>query len=368
MSVNELITLHIDITTPTWFGAGPRIGKIIVPNLLAMKNHQTLFNYSSQKAGQTWSHQQIEIPMFASRSGEYFIPSTPVYVQVSLPSGNRVNTTLMTPAFHFSAMSPSPHITSQSVWIAAPDVRLQQAWQFSNEPLQTGDSLIRTVQLEAEDSLSVLLPNLTDRTLNDSFQTYISPSQFNDTNQRGTRTASRSEKTTYIVQQGGKTVIPDLRILWWDTDDHILKELTLAGRTLEVRHTPISWLRQHSMTITLSTLILLVFCYIIFRLRYGLHVHSGNKYLSLFTSAYRGDWPQCRTLLYRRLYEATGHTAFRHNPGSSRLQQDTALIMSDNPNKSAVFRLWLALRRKQKHKGYQYRVLTRLAPSKKQQK
>ncbi|GGO78946.1 hypothetical protein GCM10011348_12030 [Marinobacterium nitratireducens] len=361
VAVNELITLHIDVATTSWFSAGARIGKIDNPQLVAVQNSPNVYNYSDRTDGQSWSHQRVEIPLFAPGSGQYSIAPLPVTVQVTVAPGDNRTITLATPGIDFSAVLPSPRISTQSLWVAAPELEFSQDWEQSRETLEAGDSISRTLRLEAEGTLAMLLPNAASPVLNDAYRLYVAPSRFEDRNTRGTREATRTERETYILQQGGDIVFPDIELLWWDTDDNRLKVLSLEGKSLSVRHTLDSWLRQHWTALVALGAAGLALVLLGVRARTCLQSRRRSDSLSLLLARWRRDWPRCRALLYRRLHRNSGLNSFQQHPEAEHLRPDVIGLMSGQPQKAGVLRLWRRLKPGNRRQTYRYRALPELA-------
>ncbi|WP_241462283.1 hypothetical protein [Aeromonas finlandensis] len=76
-------------------------------------------------------------------------------------------------------------------------------------------------------------------------QAYPAQARLNDTQERGEYLSTREDQITYIVQRGGELTLPALELAWWNSQTGQLETLTLPGQTLQVRHTPASWLATY---------------------------------------------------------------------------------------------------------------------------
>ncbi|MGB7997762.1 MAG: hypothetical protein WCF45_16725 [Photobacterium halotolerans] len=356
VAVNEMVTLHIDLATSTWFTAGTRIGKITDPGLMTSQRSLKAVNYTEQQQGTTWSHQSWEIPVFVTQSGQYVIQPIPVTVEVSLSPGQNKAATLMTPELRFSASLPSPALTGQRPWFAASGASLEQTWQQSADTLRAGDSITRRITLKGESTLAAMLPNPSQPLFDDAYQTYVSPSDLQDSYNRGMYSASRTEQETYVLQAGGEIGFPPIEVQWWDSQNQQLNTLTLEGKTFAVKHTLQSWLKYYAPWL-IAVLVLFALALLAFQLakRYFASRPLPSRYL-LWRAARRKDWPQCRQLIYQRLYEKTHLTALADFAQDEKWAADSQRLMSEQIDSRLVRSVWRQITHRAKAQS-QYQVL-----------
>ncbi|KAJ8738494.1 BatD family protein [Aeromonas veronii] len=112
--------------------------------------------------------------------------------------------------------------------------------------LRVGDAITRTVTASGQDTLSVLIPPLIIFRLQAMAGTGLSDASPTERYPGGREYLStREDQTTYIVQRGGELTLPALELAWWNSQTGQLQTLTLPGQTLQVRHTPASWLAAY---------------------------------------------------------------------------------------------------------------------------
>ncbi len=191
-SVNQQVILHIDVGTTRWFGAGTRIGHIDVPNLMVEQRSMLATNYAERKGGQTWSRQRWEITLYPQVSGNYQIPPIAVTVTVAAADGKRIEKKLYTTPLSFITQLPTSELTADMAWLASSQVTATQEWAVSNEPLHVGDTVTRTVIVDAQNTLSILIPNILVSSDSEVvsqagvYQSYLAPPELTDTQNRGT--------------------------------------------------------------------------------------------------------------------------------------------------------------------------------------
>ncbi|GEA52670.1 hypothetical protein VIN01S_34740 [Vibrio inusitatus NBRC 102082] len=308
-SINQQLTLYIEVSTPRWFTGGTRIGVIEIPHVIAKQRSQLAVNYAEKRKGATWSVQLWEVNLYPQHSGEFVVPPLAVQVQVSIDSGVNVKGNLYTEPLRFTASLPSGLLTEDTPWINSPKAAISQQWQQSNQELKAGDTITRTVIVQATDTLSVLLPPImsTD-SVNTStgYQLYSKPVRLSDTENRGQYQAQRIEEEVYVLQTGGELTFPDYAISWWDPNKAELRELRVEGQSFKVSHTFSSWVRYYK-----GNLLIILF---VFSAVLGVYCALKRYYERqpkpawwVFVQELRqGNEQRIRTCLYARLRTQSG--------------------------------------------------------------
>lgn len=353
--VNEPAVWHIVIGTPTWFTSGTQMPTLDLPNLVTTKRNLSATNLSNTFDGQTWTYQLWTIPIFITASGEYHIPPMQVKAYVS-ENGASKEVSLWTKDERFIVDLPTPELAKSHNWFAAPNASLSEEWTLSQDDLHVGDSISRTVTLSAENSLAVMLPKLSDNVLSDQYQSYISPSQPQDNDD----SASRIEKSVYILQKGGDVTFPAIDIKWWDTNTQSLKTLHVASKTFSVKHTLKSWLQYYLWHIVLFFLVIIVAVLLYNYLKHYYKTHPEPQWYAFYRAVWQHNWPLCRVLLYRRLYQLTGEVSFSQHHKSAQWQQCVNKVFSDQITSCNVIWLWCRLSKKSEKETQHYQVIPAL--------
>lgn len=349
-SVNEQVILYIEVATPRWFTGGTRIGSVEIPNVIAKQRNQLATNYTERKGGQTWSRQRWEITLYPQASGQFVIPPVAVGVQVSAPDGSKVVGTLYTQPIKFEASMPSGLLSDESAWFTATKVSVDQKWTTSNDELKVGDAITRTITINAQDSLSVLLPDLLSNDSTASYQAYPQPNRLDDKQTRGDYQSSRIEESVYVIQQGGNITLPALSFDWWDSETQQFKKLTIDGEVFHVKHTFSSFLKAYAGYITAImgfAIAALILCF------YGHRYYQSKPkpnwwvYRQLLRS---GDWSKIRLFLYKMLRRRDSQLEMSKAYEDTEWYQDSANVQSNRPDKAASQRLYQRLSRKNKRK------------------
>ncbi|MDR9829572.1 BatD family protein [Vibrio sp. FNV 38] len=357
VSVNEPIYLYIEVATSRWFTAGTQIGDIEVPNLIAPQRDLSATNFNRRKNGNSWSHQRWQIPVYAYKSGQYTIPPIDVAVQFNAPNGQDVNVQFATQPLHFTAQLPSAQLTGQRPSVVSSKASLVQSWGFSNDQhaLRVGDSITRKVELQAQNSLAMLLPTLLPSPLDNGAKNYDKPVVLDDHRVRTSYQAKRQEERTYIIQDGGALSLPPIDILWWNTKTQKIEHLSVPGTELQVRHTFTSWWKAYWIYVAALALAGVAFergC------RYWRHYWSNHPtplIISFLSAIKEQRWAQSRTLIYALLRRNTELVELKNLSSDRQWQRMSSQLQTDEKNSRAVaLYCWLQISNKYLRKAAQH--------------
>ncbi len=119
-------------------------------------------------------------------------------------------------------------------WLPASDLRISEEWSDQGAELQIGDSVSRIIKLIADGLPAESLPDNVMRS--DQTNLGVYPDKVSRNNQDiGKKLVGRAEqKYALIMSQAGYQDLPELTLKWWDIDEDIEKQATLAAKTLIV--------------------------------------------------------------------------------------------------------------------------------------
>ncbi|GEA62247.1 BatD family protein [Vibrio comitans] len=368
VSINEQLTLYIEVSTPRWFTGGTRIGAIEIPDVIAKQRSQLAVNYAEKRKGTTWSVQLWEVNLYPQKSGEFVIPPLAVQVQVSVESGVNVKGNLYTDPLRFTASLPSGLLTEETPWINSPQAQISQQWQQSNQDLKAGDTITRTITVQATDTLSVLLPPImasdSENTRN-RYQAYSKPVRLSDTQNRGQYRAQRVEEEVYVLQTGGELTFPGYVISWWDPNQRELRELQIEGQSFKVSHTFSSMLRYYKDNLLITLILFTVILGLYLGLKRYYKRQPKPAWWLFMQELLGGNEQRIRASLYARLRSESGYLQL-----SQLSQSDEWQILATQIQNEKIFFikgcfLWRKIAslaaQQNKQKPSHYRALPQLA-------
>lgn len=339
-SVNEQVILYIEVATPRWFTGGTRIGSVEIPNVIAKQRNQLATNYTERKGGQTWSRQRWEITLYPQASGQFVIPPVAVGVQVSAPDGSKVAGTLYTQPIKFEASMPSGLLSDESEWFTATKVSVDQKWTTSNDELKVGDAITRTITINAQDSLSVLLPDLLSNDSTASYQAYPQPNRLDDKQTRGDYQSSRIEESVYVIQQGGEFTLPEHKFQWWNSKSKALETVVIEGKTFKAKHTFKSFVRAYSGWLIGSAVTLFVLVIAALSIHRYYRSRPTPPWLVFRRMVKANRWGAARASLYKQLRSNTGGLEMSKASDTDIWQKRSQRLQEGQEDASLMNALW----------------------------
>ncbi len=122
-------------------------------------------------------------------------------------------------------------------WLPARALTLSEAWNPEPKAVTVGDSLTRSLMLRAEGLSSAQLPPLPIQDSAGLRRYPDQPQQRNEVNDKGL-IGSREESEALVPSQSGRITLPEVQVLWWNTELDRLESASLQARTLEVASNP----------------------------------------------------------------------------------------------------------------------------------
>ncbi|MFV0486437.1 MAG: BatD family protein [Vibrio fluvialis] len=341
-SVNEQIILTIDVATTRWFTGGTRIGRVDIPNVIAMQRNQLAVNIIEHDEENTWSHQRWEVTLYPQASGTFVIPPVAVGIQVSASDGQKISGTLYTPSLSFKATLPSG--LCGDTWFAATQVSVEQLWETSADELKVGDAITRKVSVSAQDSLSVLLPNVLKSDSTTEYQTYPQPHQLMDTQTRGDYQSTKIEENVYVAQRGGELTLPDRTFHWWNTKTHRVETVVLKGKTFEIKHTLRSFIRAYWGKLMIFLGGLASAAFMCFSAQRYFRTHPFPTLFVLYRLLKTGQWADVRRILYREWRLNTAELEMCRAETNGSWYEDALRLQQGEQNVSLVMAIWRRIR------------------------
>ncbi|MCW8345432.1 BatD family protein [Vibrio sp. ZSDZ65] len=339
-TVNEQIILSIEVATPRWFTGGTRISRIDVPNLIAKQRNPMAINSTERKNGITWSKQRWEVTLYPQTSGTFVIPPIAIQTQVSTQNVRSASRTLYTQPMTFEVRMPTGKLSEQQSWLSASDMTLTQQWETSNDELKAGDSITRTVTLNADDTLSILIPSLIPTDATHAYQVYRQPPRLSDSHERGAYKAQRTEQHTYVLQKGGNFTLPDIDVVWWNSSKKTLETVTLEGKTISVRHTLSSFVAQYQRWLAGMAVLLFMLIAGSVLLYRRVQQQGFSEGFNLLFALKNKNFSRLRLLTYRKLKMSQGKVALSTVSNNEHWQEQARQWQTGKESTSLLMQVW----------------------------
>ncbi|MDF1677756.1 MAG: BatD family protein [Legionellaceae bacterium] len=130
-------------------------------------------------------------------------------------------------------VSPIPSGFTQSTWLPAKAVSLNEHYDQTDKKMPEGSTLTRTITLKVVGLPAELLPPL-DITKHDHFKSYPERPSFNNTVEGDNVVGSATIKINYLLNHSGDITIPEETITWFNTETQQKATVSLPAKTLHV--------------------------------------------------------------------------------------------------------------------------------------
>ena len=260
----QQIKLNLEIATDRWFTGGTRIQIPEVPGLVILQTDSFASNSSEQRNGQSWVIQRWSLEIYPQREGNFSIPPINAQIKVSAESGDNVTGQVTGPALEFSVTRPDS-LARVEHWVAAPEFSVSQSFASALEGLTVGDAIEREIVFAGTEVMAMMLPSFKEEAIA-GLRAYPQPPTLDNSSNRGTIAATRTERVTYIIELEGEYQLPAQDYFWWDTGSGELqlrslptvKILVGAGSASEVDEGPSREINIQQLIVGFAGLLMLI--------------------------------------------------------------------------------------------------------------
>ncbi|MFP6656024.1 MAG: hypothetical protein VCB25_10390 [Myxococcota bacterium] len=230
--VGQQTRFFVEILTDTWFTKAPAYPELLLEGAIALLPEQLGSNFTERIDGETFAGQRRRYLIFPQRTGPLKIPSLQIRLGVSEDGRPGQPFTLQTPPLQLNVVLPAAAAGIKGL-VTTPRLRIEDVWNHSLEDLQVGDAVERRIQLNAQQALGMLLPDLEFRTPT-GIAAYADQPHVRDEINRGQYRGERIEAVTYVMQQSGEFTLPAIEVHWWNSVQQRLEIEKLEARTFVV--------------------------------------------------------------------------------------------------------------------------------------
>ncbi len=195
------------------------------------QNIRNQFNYQKRIGGKLYEVYEWTWAFYPQKSGQMTIPPQSFNGRIQYRGVLKLVQD-KTQSIELNVQPQPDTYPAQSAWLPAKDIRLTEDWQTSN-PIRVGDSITRTLTLQADGLLASQLP---DFQFKEQAHFHIYPDQphtNNQTTEKGMQ-SQKVEKVAIVPTEPGDILLPELTLHWWNTAKNALETITLPSKTLTV--------------------------------------------------------------------------------------------------------------------------------------
>ena len=231
--VGQAVSLSVEVIVPTWFTGAPKFPDLEVPNAVTL-NPEGAVNFVVQSGGKTFSAQGQRYLIYPQVKGKYTVPPAKVQVTYALPDGkSSAPAILASLPIQFEARMPAG-AEGAKYYLTTSNLRINQSLDRKLEGLKVGDSVTRTVDMTAEDTVGISLPPLKFEAP-EGIRLYPGTPKVSEKAERGKIEATRTETATYVLGKEGRYILPEITILWWNPQKKKMNKASLPAIELRVQ-------------------------------------------------------------------------------------------------------------------------------------
>ena len=228
--VGEQLLVQVDVLTDTWFTSGATLPDLKLPGARVQAPGGEAEHTTQVIDGQTFYGMRYAYRITPSVAQDFTVPALTISAQ---PGQASAPLSAQSAPLSFAARQPPGFAPDEPVLVAS-GLRLSQSLTATN--LKVGDSLTRTLTLQADDTPGLSLPPPTAAEIKGLRLYSQAPAISNLDDGRGTLTGGqRIDTLVYRVQQGGHYTLPAISVKWWDSRNHRLQIAQLPPLTVDAQ-------------------------------------------------------------------------------------------------------------------------------------
>ncbi|MBY3495315.1 hypothetical protein E0I74_06845 [Rhizobium laguerreae] len=231
----QQVHVVVDVFAPEFFTSPPQFPLFDVPDALVTLSSDRPQNLVQTIDGVQYSGIRRSFAVVPEKAGSFSLPVVEIDLGYSVdgtPAKGMVKVTL--PSFEVGASSHQ-----SATPFAARGLTMTQSFDRDPASLQTGDALVRTIVVFAEETQAMLIPPVEVGTTS-GVTRYEKPAALADGIEqrrigRSVETGStRTETIVYTASSAGRFSLPAISYPWFDVDGHVLSAATLPAADLVV--------------------------------------------------------------------------------------------------------------------------------------
>ena len=230
--IGQQTRFFVEILTDTWFSKAPSYPELGLEGAIALMPEQLGTNFTERIDGKTFAGQRRSYLIFPQRAGHLEIPSLRIRLGVTEDGKAGAPFTISTRPLRLNVVRPA-EVEGVRGLVTTPRLRVREEWTPPRGGLNVGDAVQRTVRMDADRALGMLLPKLVFEAP-PGIAVYVDPPHILDQVNRGQYRGERVESVTYMLQRPGEFRLPAIDLPWWNSERGVLETETLEARTLEV--------------------------------------------------------------------------------------------------------------------------------------
>lgn len=224
--VGETVQLQLDVLTDTWFTSAPQLPELNLPGALVTPPAGQAEHLTERQGDIPWFGMRYLYQLTLQQAGDLQLPALTV---TATPGNAQAPLNASSQPLLLHVHLPAGVDAGQQVLVAS-QVRLSQQIAPASGDLKVGDSLTRSITLQADGALSLMLP-VTPLDHVAGLSRYLKTPQVTalDDGRGHALGGQRIDSASYRIEKPGTFQLPALRVQWWSTQDQTLHSAELPA-------------------------------------------------------------------------------------------------------------------------------------------
>lgn len=212
--VGQSATLTLDVLVPNYMTKPPVLPAFQIRNVVT--HDGSTVNISEQVDGVSFAGVRYEFLLYPQEPGAYVISERSITVTYAAGPPESREAVVRIPSLSFQAVIPDA-AQALDPFVSAQRLVVHQEIKPSSDHLKVGDSVVRTVTIEADSTPAMLLPPL-PLVRSPGAEAYPAQPEFQDKydSRTGVLVSRRIDQVTHMLQQAGQFSLPAIDIGWWN--------------------------------------------------------------------------------------------------------------------------------------------------------
>lgn len=135
---------------------------------------------------------------------------------------------------HIITVNDAPRAAGSALWLPAQALSLSETWSADPDQVRVGDSISRSVLIDAEGLLHSQLPPTQFPQL-DNANVYPDQAQSTSDAEGETVLSNRTDSVAIIPTSAGPLRLPAITLSWWNTSTNQLEQAVIPEQTLQIK-------------------------------------------------------------------------------------------------------------------------------------
>jgi hypothetical protein len=235
-TVGERVTVKLEVLAPNYLTGPPAFPDLQLHNTVTRALGDV--NLTEQHDGITYAGVMREYAIHPQEPGTFAITGQKLGIQFAAQPPATTEATVDLPPLSFTAAIPEA-ARGIDPFVAATSLTLRQTIDRLKDAPKVGDAITRTVTIEATGTPAMLLPPISLAAA-DGLAAYPEQPQLQEHVDRRSSdlTATRTERSTYMLQRPGRVVLPPIEVAWWNLAEERIERSRVDSVRITVAANP----------------------------------------------------------------------------------------------------------------------------------